>query len=259
MGEVRDHSPSILRSTVTVEPHSLEWAVADASGASRPIRGIVPASSKSGGYRRRSAWIWPESRGKPRRPLIAAASRAYIGSNGGLEKGARGSRGSPEAEANSRVYGVRTYGTQASGGTSRPVSPVTPPVSMGPVERRDDMDAVDQDPSPRQAAEANAPEKAGAVRRHDPRRLRRVRADLPRPSRAEAEAAVQHTAVLIGEIRTARGCSKRRACRRSLRGAVSGYHQCRPRCSTAPSGRPRGYDDFVLVRDIRSTRSASIT
>ena len=28
--------PSILRSTVTVEPHSLEWAVALASGALKP-------------------------------------------------------------------------------------------------------------------------------------------------------------------------------------------------------------------------------
>ena len=39
-------SPAILRSTVTVEPHSLEWAVALASGvSSRPSRGILPASS----------------------------------------------------------------------------------------------------------------------------------------------------------------------------------------------------------------------
>ena len=40
-------SPSILRSTVTVEPHSLEWAVALASGfCSRPSRGMPPASSR---------------------------------------------------------------------------------------------------------------------------------------------------------------------------------------------------------------------
>ena len=40
-------SPSIFRSTVTVEPHSLEWAVALASGVgSRPSRGILPASSR---------------------------------------------------------------------------------------------------------------------------------------------------------------------------------------------------------------------
>ena len=30
--------PSILRSTVTVEPHSLEWAVAEASGADKPAQ-----------------------------------------------------------------------------------------------------------------------------------------------------------------------------------------------------------------------------
>ena len=36
--------PFILRSTVTVEPHNLEWAVALASGvSSRPKRGILPA------------------------------------------------------------------------------------------------------------------------------------------------------------------------------------------------------------------------
>ena len=40
-------SPSILRSTVTVEPHSLEWAVARGVGlSSRPSRGMPPASSR---------------------------------------------------------------------------------------------------------------------------------------------------------------------------------------------------------------------
>jgi len=40
-------SPSILRSTVTVEPHRREWAVAEASGSgSRPSRGIPLASSR---------------------------------------------------------------------------------------------------------------------------------------------------------------------------------------------------------------------
>src|ERR1017187_10547333 len=39
--------PSILTSTVTVEPHNLEWAVALASGAlRRPRRGILPARSR---------------------------------------------------------------------------------------------------------------------------------------------------------------------------------------------------------------------
>ena len=38
--------PSILRSILTVEPHSLEWAVALAWGSGRrPRRGILPASS----------------------------------------------------------------------------------------------------------------------------------------------------------------------------------------------------------------------
>src|SRR5476651_499217 len=39
--------PSILTSTVTVEPHNLEWAVAEASGdGNRPRRGILPARSR---------------------------------------------------------------------------------------------------------------------------------------------------------------------------------------------------------------------
>ena len=38
--------PSIFTSTVTVEPHSFEWAVAEASGpSSRPSRGMLPANS----------------------------------------------------------------------------------------------------------------------------------------------------------------------------------------------------------------------
>jgi len=39
--------PFMAKSTVTVDPQSLEWAVAEASGwGSRPILGISPASSK---------------------------------------------------------------------------------------------------------------------------------------------------------------------------------------------------------------------
>src|ERR1700724_2200421 len=40
--------PSVMtRSTMTVEPHSFEWAVAVAPGAaSRPWRGILPARSR---------------------------------------------------------------------------------------------------------------------------------------------------------------------------------------------------------------------
>ena len=39
-------SPSIFRSMVTVDPHNRDNALAVASGAdSRPIRGMVPASS----------------------------------------------------------------------------------------------------------------------------------------------------------------------------------------------------------------------
>jgi len=40
-------SPAMVRSTVTVDPHSFEWAVAVASGSpSRPSRGILPANSR---------------------------------------------------------------------------------------------------------------------------------------------------------------------------------------------------------------------
>ena len=46
MGEIGHHRTVHLQVDVTVEPHSLEWAVALASGASsRPRRGMVPANS----------------------------------------------------------------------------------------------------------------------------------------------------------------------------------------------------------------------
>jgi len=40
MSEIRDHGPFILRSILTVEPHSLECAVALASGSGRRPSGV---------------------------------------------------------------------------------------------------------------------------------------------------------------------------------------------------------------------------
>ena len=65
-------SPSILRSTVTVEPHSLEWAVALASGvvqAGRAGECRRPAR-ESGGCKRRSAWVSAEFRAVGRSDIV---------------------------------------------------------------------------------------------------------------------------------------------------------------------------------------------
>ena len=52
-------SPSIFRSTVTVDPHSLEWAVARGVGLFQPAqtREYSPPAPESGGCRPRSAWL----------------------------------------------------------------------------------------------------------------------------------------------------------------------------------------------------------
>src|SRR6202051_2771739 len=81
-----------------------------------------------------------------------------------------------------------------------------------------------------------------------------VRADQPRPSRAEAEAAVHTLLSYIGENPDREGLldTPRRVVE-AYDELYQGYHQCpaevlnRTFCETA------GYDDFVLVRDIEFT------
>ena len=71
-------SPSILRSMVTVEPHSLEWAVPEACGFKTANPGYCAANQDFLRVVESSAWIWPDS-AKLSRALIAASFSQYIG------------------------------------------------------------------------------------------------------------------------------------------------------------------------------------
>jgi len=81
-----------------------------------------------------------------------------------------------------------------------------------------------------------------------------VRADQPRPSRAEAEAAVQTLLTYIGEDPTREGLldTPRRVVE-AFDELYQGYHQCPAEVLNRTFGETAGYDDFVLVRDIEFT------
>jgi GTP cyclohydrolase IA len=81
-----------------------------------------------------------------------------------------------------------------------------------------------------------------------------VRADLPRPSRAEAEHAVQTLLSYIGENPGREGLldTPRRVVE-AFDELYQGYHQCPAEVLDRTFGETAGYDDFVLVRDIEFT------
>src|SRR5579859_5852002 len=81
-----------------------------------------------------------------------------------------------------------------------------------------------------------------------------VRADLPRPSRAEAEEAVQTLLSYIGENPDREGLldTPRRVVE-AYDELYQGYHQCPAEVLNRTFGETAGYDDFVLVRDIEFT------
>jgi GTP cyclohydrolase I len=81
-----------------------------------------------------------------------------------------------------------------------------------------------------------------------------VRADQPRPSRAEAEAAVQTLLSYIGENAGREGLldTPRRVVE-AFDELYQGYHQCPAEVLDRTFGETAGYDDFVLVRDIEFT------
>jgi GTP cyclohydrolase I len=81
-----------------------------------------------------------------------------------------------------------------------------------------------------------------------------VRADLPRPSRAEAEQAVQILLSYIGENIGREGLldTPRRVVE-AYDELYQGYHQCPAEVLDRTFGETAGYDDFVLVRDIEFT------
>ena len=81
-----------------------------------------------------------------------------------------------------------------------------------------------------------------------------VRADQPRPSRGEAEAAVQTLLCYIGENPGREGLldTPRRVVE-AFDELYQGYHQCPAEVLDRTFGETAGYDDFVLVRDIEFT------
>src|SRR4029078_9487976 len=78
-----------------------------------------------------------------------------------------------------------------------------------------------------------------------------VRADQPRPSRAEAEQAVQTLLGYIGENPDREGLldTPRRVVE-AYDELFQGYHLCPAEVLNRTFGETAGYDDFVLVRDI---------
>ncbi len=81
-----------------------------------------------------------------------------------------------------------------------------------------------------------------------------VRADLPRPSRAEAEQAVHVLLSYIGENTGREGLldTPRRVVE-AFDELYQGYHQCPAEVLDRTFGETAGYDDFVLIRDIEFT------
>ena len=81
-----------------------------------------------------------------------------------------------------------------------------------------------------------------------------VRAEQPRPSRAEAEAAVHTLLSYIGEDASREGLldTPRRVVE-AFDELYQGYHQCPAEVLDRTFGETAGYDDFVLVRDIEFT------
>src|SRR5947207_7261128 len=81
-----------------------------------------------------------------------------------------------------------------------------------------------------------------------------IRADQPRPSRPEAEQAVQTLLGYIGENPAREGLldTPRRVVE-AFDELYQGYHQCPAEVLDRTFGETAGYDDFVLIRDIEFT------
>src|SRR6185436_7781095 len=81
-----------------------------------------------------------------------------------------------------------------------------------------------------------------------------VRADQPRPSRAEAEHAVHTLLSYIGENPGREGLiDTPRRVGEAFDELYQGYHQCPAEVLDRTFGETAGYDDFVLIRDIEFT------
>src|ERR1700742_3213517 len=169
----------------------------------------------------------------------------------------------------SPAAGVDICGAQASGG-----QPPRLPVTLRPQGRSNgvDMDALIKSIRPSKpsegkssdsktdartdakAAEARLPE--GRAAELDPSEFlaAAVRADQPRPSRAEAEQAVETLLSYIGENPAREGLldTPLRVVE-AFDELYQGYHQCPAEVLDRTFGETAGYDDFVLIRDIEFT------
>jgi GTP cyclohydrolase I len=116
------------------------------------------------------------------------------------------------------------------------------------------MDALIKPIRPNKPTDAKLPESRPAEL--DPAEFlaAAVRADQPRPSRAEAEHAVQTLLSYIGEDPAREGLldTPRRVVE-AFDELYQGYHQCPAEVLDRTFGETAGYDDFVLVRDIEFT------
>ena len=106
------------------------------------------------------------------------------------------------------------------------------------------MDALIKSLRPGKGSDIKAPDVAPETRpaELDPSEFlaAAVHADQPRPSRAEAEAAVHTLLNYIGENPDARACwIPRAAWSRLLTNSIRATTSARPKCSTAPLARPR--------------------
>lgn len=143
-----------------------------------------------------------------------------------------------------------------------PRLPGDTPVSAGR-SNGEDMDALIKSlrpgkPSDLKPSEVKSPDVAPETRpaELDPAEFlaAAVRADLPRPSRAEAEHAVHTLLSYIGENPDREGLldTPRRVVE-AFDELYQGYHQCPAEVLDRTFGETAGYDDFVLVRDIEFT------
>src|SRR5260221_11093893 len=116
------------------------------------------------------------------------------------------------------------------------------------------MDALIKSIRPNKPTDAKTPETRPAEL--DPAEFlaAAVRADQPRPSRAEAEQAVQTLLGYIGENPAREGLldTPRRVVE-AFDELYQGYHQCPAEVLDRTFGGTAGEEDFVLIRDIEFT------
>src|SRR3978361_687422 len=116
------------------------------------------------------------------------------------------------------------------------------------------MDALIKPLRPNKPSEAKLPELRPAELDPSEFLAAAVRPDQQRPSRAEAEQAVQTLLGYIGENPALEGpLDRSRRVGEACDELYQGYHQCPAEVLNRTFGETAGYDDFVLIRDIEFT------